>query len=394
MKTEVPWGSSGELGVRTRGVIMVDMTDLPILGPYALTRELTPYAAFADGIEPRAVGRGGQPTWDERIGEGGDGAGHSRSSPVVRSAAHLWRTMMSLGSGGGGAGAHQPGGEQSQFTSKGSVRVGAPKAMSGVIAPARFLALHLADQSSHVAYRFPVVLGEVEQSRVRSIVARAALLSHAHILTIERFMFDPAGHPWVITPYTGDVDGLRSLGRLLRDKHGQMPPIEAMRALMQILEASGFAHTCIAFGASGVPRSVDAPAPLTHHGVLTLGQVLVDRHGSLAIELYGLARALRSHEPSAAALTPEIIRDEIRSIVEIGYQLVTGLRAEAPWIPAGRLVRQLDPRWDKWFEHGLDPARGFDSAEEALRELPSGAAPVEVSAPRATVRSMWTRLRH
>ena len=369
------------------------MTDRPILGPYSLTRDLTPYAAFADGIELRD-GEAGDPYAEGHAGSG------PHLSPVVRSAAQLWRTVMSLGGGhGGGAGnasaaggAAGPSGaaESSQFTSKGSVRVGAPRAMAGVIAPARFLALHLADQSSHVAYRFPVVLGEQERERVRSIVARASLLAQAHILKIERFMFDPAGHPWIITPYTGDVDGLRSLGRLLRDKHGQMPPMEAERALMQILEAASFVHS--------QPRTAggagqDGAAPLTHHGALTLEQVLVDRHGSLSIELYGLARALRCREAGGEMLTPEIVRDEVRSIVEIGYQLVTSLRAEAPWIPAGRLVRMLDPRWDRWFERGLDPSRGFDTAEEALRELPSRAAPIESAGAQVKVRAAWPRLR-
>jgi hypothetical protein len=106
-----------------------------------------------------------------------------------------------------------------------------------------------------------------------------------------------------------------------------------------------------------------------------MDEILVDRRGSLLVELYGVARAM----DTLARPSLETLRDEVRSVVEIGYQLVTGLRAEHPLIPAGRLVRKLDAGWDQWLARGLDPSGGFDSADGALAALPGARPNVEVS---------------
>lgn len=221
--------------------------------------------------------------------------------------------------------------------------------------PRRFLALHLTHQTSHGAYRFDIVPEGPKREAFRLAVECAARTVHPHMLRIERVIFDPAGHPWVITPFTGDVDGVRTLGRLLKEKGGQMTPTEAERAVVQLLEALWDAHT------SG------ATDRLRHHGRISLDHVLVDRHGCQHIELFGLARALSG----SSALAESALRAlEVRSIVEIGYQLVTGLRAELPLIPARRLMKTLDPRWDTWFARGMTGG-GFTSCAEALGRLPS-----------------------
>ncbi len=138
---------------------------------------------------------------------------------------------------------------------------------------------------------------------------------------------------------------------------GQLSPDEAERAVTQLLEAVESAHT------AGV-----------RHGPIGLAEVLIDRRGSLLVELYGLERAMRG----LGAGDAELARDEVRSVVEIGYQLITGLRAEAPLIPADRLVKKLDVLWARWLAHGLDPAGGFETVDEAIAALPSRKRVVEV----------------
>jgi hypothetical protein len=226
----------------------------------------------------------------------------------------------------------------------------------------RFLALHESDQSSHVAYRFPACGGRDQIRRFVQSVRTAEALEQEHLLSIEYHTIDGDGHPWLISPFTGDVDGVRTLGKLLREKRGQMHPFEAERALVHILEAIAFAHRT-----EPAHDGREARLPVVH-GPLTMDSILVDRHGRLLIELYGLQRLLAGGHAAGDA---ETIRDEVRSVAEIGYQLVTGLRAEAPMIPAGRLVKKLDPRWDRWLSRGLDASGGFDSAEDALAMLPS-----------------------
>lgn len=248
----------------------------------------------------------------------------------------------------------------------------------------RRLALHADDQSSHVAYRFPGCEGREAMGRFVRAVQTAEGLRHEHVLAIEYHTFDADGHPWVVTPFTGDVDGVRTLGKLLREKQGQMQPFEAERALIHILEAAAFAHRT-----DPARDGREARLPLVH-GPLSLDEILVDRYGRLVVEMYGMSRLLAGQ---AAGGDPETIRDELRSIAEIGYQLLTGLRAEVPMIPAGRLVKRLDSRWDRWLSRGLDAVGGFESAEEALSMLPSRqSVDLEIETV-AGVRGVFGRLR-
>jgi len=242
--------------------------------------------------------------------------------------------------------------------------------------PDRYLALHASDSTSHVAYRFPAVPAGIEQRRFQAAAEHAAGLVYPHILRIQQVGLDTLSHPWLITPFTGDVDGLRTLAKLQKEKGGQFEPVEVERATEQLLSAAATAH------AAGTP-----------HGALSINEVLVDRHGCVLVELYGLARLLSFPAVGAGGggvAGFELVRDEVRSIVEIAYQLITGLRAEEPIIPVGRIVPRLDPRWNAWFQQGLDPTRGFDTAQQALAALPGRV----VTAPRlARVRMAFSRLR-
>jgi len=307
-------------------LLIVDLESRAKIGPYILTRDLGPTAAF---------------------GRTGGSAGHTHPADL-----HPYIAQQSPSA--------------------------APQ-------PDRFLALHENHQTSHVAYRFQPAKTKAQEAAFVAAVEAASLLDHPHALKIQQFTFDITGQAWIITPFAGDVDGLRTLTRLLREKGGQMVPLEAERAVHQLLTLIAAAHTGEPIELA--PGADDKPAPraVPCHGALSMDEILVDRHGCLLVELYGLARAMaptmRAGDPSL-----ESLRDEIRSVVEIGYQLITGLRAEEPLIPAGRLVKRLDPRWDAWLSRGLDPSGGFDTADAALAALPTqSAAFIEAKADRTVV---------
>jgi len=220
----------------------------------------------------------------------------------------------------------------------------------------RWLALHEVDHGSHVAYRFGSFGQRSERRRFLGAVEALARLDEVHLLKIEQFAFDQSDTPWAVCPFTGDADGTRTLDRHLREKDGQLSAFELEPALNQILLGVRYAH-----------------AHRHCHGPIALNEVLVDRHGRLIIELYGLRRALSGQ----CGFDADAAQDEVRSVAEIGYQLLTGLRCEEPLIPVGRLVRRLDPRWDAWFDRALDLSNGFESADAALAALPS-VATIEV----------------
>lgn len=220
----------------------------------------------------------------------------------------------------------------------------------------RWLAFNEETESTHLAHRFRTGLDRFEQRRLVESIERLSPLSHPHILPIEKFTLGNGSAAWIVTPYTGNLEGLVTLANLVADKGGQTSPMETERALIQLLEASEYAHN------TGF-----------HHGPMIAEEIMVDRRGSLAVELYGLRRLL---EGTMSA--QDVGRDEVRSIVEIGYWLLTGLSAEEPRIRADRLIPRLDHRWDEWFDEGLDPMAGFLSAGDALAALPGLRREVEV----------------
>lgn len=223
---------------------------------------------------------------------------------------------------------------------------------------ARWLGLHVRQQSSHVVHVFPLCADRSESRRFTQAFERLATLSHPHILKAEQFSFSATGLPVVVTPYTGNQDGLLTLGRLLDLKGGQLGVFEAERAARQLLETIAFGHE------HGIP-----------HGLLALDEVLVDRHGSLFIEHYGLRMASR-----AELRTPDLDLDEVRAVVSLAYQMMTGLEAGEPLIPPSRVVRRIDKAWDGWFAAGLTPTSGFESAAAAIEAMPSRAGAVPPSA--------------
>jgi serine/threonine protein kinase len=236
----------------------------------------------------------------------------------------------------------------------------------------RWLALRESDQSSHAVYQFEALPARAGRRRHMRAMHTLAGLRHPHLLAVELCSFEVGDEPWVVAPYTGNHDCIVTLADVLAAKGESLSAAEAERAVLQVLEGVGYAHSM------GVGN-----------GPLGMESLLVDRRGSVLIELYGVGRALRGLE----GINSELVRDEVRSVVEIAYRLVTGLPAEEPRIPAGRLVKRLPRAFEEWLEEGLHPGGGFASAGEAIAMLPHRRPEVEPSRVRTVLGKLtaWSR---
>lgn len=229
---------------------------------------------------------------------------------------------------------------------------------------------------THLAYRFRLRGGMGDQRRFLSAVEAVSGLRLPHVLPIEYVTLKTEAGPlegaWLVTPFTGNLEGLVTLESLLLAKGGRMSAVEVERAIGQVLETIEAAH-----------------AVGQVHGALRLEEILVDPRGSVVIELYGLRRRLMG---AAMVAAPEAIVDEVRSVVAMAYRLLTGVEAGEPAISASRLSAEA-AGWETWFEMGLDPLRGFTTAGEAAGMMPTGGRAAEVSVRVGPVGAMWRKVR-
>ena len=234
----------------------------------------------------------------------------------------------------------------------------------------RWVGLHEREQTTYVLYLFDVCHDRAEERRFIDAMEQVSRIDQAHLLPIVHYSILAGGRPWAVTPYLGSQVGLVTLESLREEKGGSMPLVEVERVLSQLLA------TCSEASEAGV-----------YHGPLKAEDVLVDRSGRVSIEMYGVSRMLEG-----LSNTGEIARDEVRSLIELAYYLLTGLSAEEPRIPAGRLIKRLPGTWNAWIEEGLSPVGGFDSAAEALAAMPGqhGAA-LEVNT--RSMRTVFGRVR-
>lgn len=176
---------------------------------------------------------------------------------------------------------------------------------------------------------------------------RVAVASLPHALTIEAV--EPAaagGGFWIVCPYTGNPDGLVTLGRLLADKHeGRMDLDEAWRTTRQLLHALDVSHM----------RRIP-------HGPVTMDDVLVDRRGSAQIELLGVGAAL-------GAVEVLDVKGEVRSVARCAFEMITGVQPSGP--SSALRAPGLTRAWRTWLGKGLRSEGGFASAAHALASLPS-----------------------
>lgn len=226
----------------------------------------------------------------------------------------------------------------------------------------RWLALEPRSLADAAIYVFDCPAGggaaRGRRARLAAALARLSKIDHPHVLACSRPNALPDGLVWASAAYTGSHDGLVTLARLLDVKGGRLPVFEAARAVEQVLEAAVAAQHA---GAA--------------HGPIAATDLVVDRRGSVSLELCGVRRALA--DAAGLASTGELVRDEARSVCQLAYRLLTGIEADEPLVPAERLVKRLPAAWSAWLGRGLDAAGGYDSAEQALAALPARSADPE-----------------
>lgn len=215
---------------------------------------------------------------------------------------------------------------------------------------ARFVVLCGKTDTNYMLYRFDSIANHQHRRRIFDALVSMSTLVHPHLLKIESASYDDQGRLCVITPYTGNHEGLVTLADLLENRDGKLGVLESARAIEHLLDACDSAHK------QGICN-----------GPIDTDNILVDRFGCIQIELYGYAPGAQGIETPRTML----IADEIRSIVEIAYTMITGLPGTGDRLAASRVVKRLDRNWDTWFEIGLDPIDGFENAEHALKAMPT-----------------------
>ncbi|MEO1584228.1 MAG: hypothetical protein AAFR96_06615 [Planctomycetota bacterium] len=208
----------------------------------------------------------------------------------------------------------------------------------------RYLVRDAVRLSHHVAYRceLPVSCG---REQFLNAAAASARLDCPNVLPIEQFAFAGEQAAWIISPYTGDHDGLVLLSDVLADRDRPFDFGEASRAVHQLRVAIDAIHTGCG------PQ-----------GTFGLRDVHVDRAGRLLIELPGL-------NLTGIADSPEARRVEVRCLAAIWYELITGIApGEAP-IPPTRLATGLPSAVDRGLMGALDPAAGFETTAEFFQAV-------------------------
>ncbi len=220
----------------------------------------------------------------------------------------------------------------------------------------RYAVLCSRTDTNYMLYRFEHITNVKERRALFNALLKMSTLKHAHLLNIESVSYDDNGRLCVVTPYTGNHDGLVTLDQLLNIRDGKLGEVESTRALGHLLDAIKCAHK-----------------HEIYNGQINPDDILVDRYGCLQIQLYGfetIAHRSINQNPTQSERAM-LITDEIRSVVDLAYTMMTGLKATDDRIAPSRVIKKLDKNWDTWFDIGLDPIDGFDSVEHAINALPT-----------------------
>lgn len=226
----------------------------------------------------------------------------------------------------------------------------------------RFIALHERADTDHLVYRHPAVHDASERRRLLASIEPMAGITHPHLLEVSAYSFDEQDRLCLVTPYTGNQEGLVTLSDLVERRSGRLEAPEVARCVEHLLEAVSAARGA---GLTGGPIEPE--------------RVQVDRRGSVRIELYGLPGADRINRGFCTAA------DEVRAIAAMAAWLLTGLRQDVAPSGIARIAGRGAKAWEPWLEAALDPMEGFESPEEALAALPNRAAPDRVGVPPVVV---------
>lgn len=211
----------------------------------------------------------------------------------------------------------------------------------------RFIALHERDDTDHVVYRHPALRETSERRRLLGVIEPLAAVRHMHLLEVSSYSFDEQDRLCLVTPYTGNQEGLVTLADLVERRSGRLEVTETARCVEHLLEAVVAAR---AAGLSGGPVEAE--------------RTLVDRRGSVHIELYGLPGADRAFRGVCTGA------DEVRAIGAMAVWLLTGLRQDVAPVAIGRIAGRGARAWEPWLEAATDPMNGFETPVEALLALP------------------------
>ncbi len=226
------------------------------------------------------------------------------------------------------------------------------RALGDAHGASRFVLLCNRTDTNYMLYRFEQDSSQKYRRTLFDSLIQMSQLDHPHLLAIQSVSYDDHGRLCVVTPYTGNHDGLVTLDQLLKVRDGKLGVIETTRALEHLLDASRHAHK----------RGV-------YNGMILPSDILVDRYGCLQVQFYGFNTINESERSSTSH--PNLIADEIRSIIELGYTMMTGLSSKDELIAPSRVIKKLDKNWDAWFQIGLDPIDGFENLEHAIRAIPT-----------------------
>ncbi len=227
------------------------------------------------------------------------------------------------------------------------------RSMGSAHGASRFVVLCNRTDTNYTLYRFEHISNAKQRRTLFDTLLKMSVLNHSHLLKIQSVTYDDSGRLCVVTPYTGNHDGLVTLDDLLLVRDGKLGMIEAARALEHLLDAIRYAH---------LQQVVN--------GSIHQSNILVDRYGCLQVQFYGFDSLMESSEETAHKRMIQVA-DEIRSIVELGYTMMTGLTSRNDRIAPSRVIKKLDRNWDTWFDIGLDPLDGFESVEHAIQALPT-----------------------
>jgi len=220
-----------------------------------------------------------------------------------------------------------------------------------------------------LVYLFDVPPGEARGGLWRYLETNVGT-RRSHTLPLEAAGRERGGRIWASAPYPGNHTTLVTLESLRVSKGGAFGVYEMGRAVEQLLEAVSASHR----------------AGLVH-GPIDGDGVLVSPRGTLLIELYGLDRALGDRPGPADHLR----REEIRSVAELAWRLLTGAEASEREVFERQAARSQHREWIRWIGRALDPAVGFADADEAIDRLPSRGG-VEVRVPAGRARGWLGRL--
>ncbi len=214
------------------------------------------------------------------------------------------------------------------------------------------LAVHERDGSSHVVHAIEVGASRAQQRRSLARVEAWAQATREipSTLGVQCWSLWAPGRLALVTRYTGSSAGLVTLDSLVAGRGGRLPLSEVVRAMTPLI---GTLRAAISKGVV--------------HGPVSMGEVLVDQHGQVCVEHFGLAAALAGRGAGPQDDLSRCLGEEIASIASIAVRLATGRSAGQTWANARANSREAaDAAVAAW-------VRGFVMGGPAVATAAAGA---------------------